>query len=182
MAQNFDWPYIRGLYEAGATAYQLGKRPDCPSKQAIQKRADSEGWIKVDPSTTRLPVVAEALAIDSSKLTDDLLRTVLNLIAEGATIEIACKCAGIAPATWSRWCAKDPQLMDATRRARAGTVMSWLNTVHQATHKDWKAATWLMQNSPDTRDSFGPKGADNKLEVVININRETGTTIDGESL
>lgn len=178
----FDWPYIRGLYEAGSTAYQLAKRRDFPSKQAIQNRATKEGWLKPEAGTHRLPIVAEALNIDSSKLTDDLLRTILGLISEGATIEIACKCAGIAPATWSRWCAKDTQLMDATRRARAGTVMSWINTVHQATQKDWKAATWLMQNSPDTRDSFGPKGSDNKLEVIINIDRDKGVTIDGETV
>jgi len=128
-----------------------------------------------------LPIVAEALAIDSRKLTDELLQTVLGLIAEGATIEIACKCAGIAPATWSRWCAKDPQLMDMTRRARAGTIMSWLSTVQQATQKDWKAATWLMQNSPDTRESFGQQSKDSRLEVVINIDRDKGVTVDGES-
>jgi len=180
--ENFDWPYIRGLYESGSTAYQLGKRPDFPTKQAIQKRADKEGWIKPDISTYRLPVVAEALQIDSRKCTDEVLRVVLGMIAEGSTVEIACAVAGISGRTWTYWCKQDPTLKDATTRARAGTIAGWLGCVNQATQKDWKAATWLMQNSPDTRESFGPKGSDNKLEVVINIDRDKGVTIDGESV
>jgi len=169
----FDWPYIRGLYESGQTAYQIAKRPDCPTKQAIQNRADKEGWHKPDPTTYRPPILAESLNINSHKLTDEVLRVLLGMIAEGATIELACKAAGISNATYTKWCRDDPSLRDAVQRARAGTVAGWLGAVNQATRKDWKAATWLLQNSPDTRDSYGAKGNDSKLEIVININRET---------
>lgn len=168
--KNYDWPRIKIMYEMGQTAYQIGKGPDMPSKQGIQDRANREEWVK--PERGSLPIVAAALQVNSSKLTDEVLSTVLGLIAEGATIELACTAAGIAPTTWHDWQRQDPTLKDAVIRCRAGKVINWTSAIDKATEKDWKAASWLLQNSPDTRDQFGAKGGDNKLEVVININRD----------
>jgi hypothetical protein len=178
--KRYDWSVIRAMYEMGETAYGISKAPHMPTKQAIMKRAKKEDWHKPDRETYRLPIVAKALNIESHKLTDDLLQTVLGLIESGATIELACTAAGISPRTWATWQTQDPALKDLVRRARAGKVVQYLNTVDQAQHKDWKAATWLMQNSPDTRDQFGAKGSDNKLEVVINIDREQPVTINAD--
>lgn len=179
-SSDFDWPYIRGLYESGQTAYQIAKRPDCPTKQAIQNRANAEGWTKPDPTTYKPPILAAALNINSHKLTDEVLRVLLGMIAEGSTVELACRAAGIADTTFRAWCREDPSLKDAVQRARAGTVAGWLGTINQATRKDWKAATWLLQNSPDTRDNYGAKGGDNKLEIVINIDRSSDPRIVSE--
>lgn len=170
---SIDWPRIRALFELGSTAYQISKLPGMPSKQAIQNKANKEEWQRQEEGKRILPIVAKALTIDSYKLTDEVLETVLGLIAEGSTIELACSASGIHHETWRKWCLKDERLRDATTRARAGKVSAWLSTVDRATDKDWKAATWLMQNSPDTRQTFGQQHHDNKLEVVINIDRET---------
>lgn len=181
MARDYDWPVIKARYEMGQTAYQIAQGPGMPTKQGIAKRAEREGWIKPEGSN-RLPIVAEAFHIDSSKLTDDVLHTVLGLMAEGATQELACSAAGISPRTWQMWQKDDPKLKDMAIRARSGTVIGYLNNVHKASEKDWKAATWMLQNSPDTRKTFGQQQHDNKLEVVINIDRHTdNVTIDGQS-
>lgn len=168
---NYDWPRIRGMYEAGNTAYQLGKRPDFPSKQAIQERATKEEWVKPVDSLNHLPILAEALDIDSRVMTDDLLRVVLNLISEGATQEVACAAAGISGRTWRDWCSQDAMLKEATNRARAGTIVGWMSSINRSSRSDWKAASWALTNMPDTRDHFGSNAHDNKLEVTINIDR-----------
>lgn len=168
---NYDWPRIQIMYEMGQTAYQIGKAPDMPSKQAIQDRANKHDWVKPEQSLNRLPILAEALNIDSRVMTDEVLAVVLNLISEGATIEVACATAGIADRTWTYWCKKDERLKDATRRARAGTITGWMSSINRHSQGDWKAASWALMNMPDTRDHFGTKGADNKLEVTINIDR-----------
>jgi len=181
MAKNYDWRRIQVMYEMGQTPYQISRGAQMPSKEGIRKRAIKEGWSKPD-ATKRLPIVADALSIDSTHLTDEVLTTVLGLISEGSPIELACRAAGIADRTWRDWQAADPTLKDLVHRARAGKVIDWLSTVDRAKAKDWKAATWLMQNSPDTRQTFGQQHHDNKLEVVINIDRNTdGVTIDGRT-
>lgn len=167
---NYDWPRIQIMYEMGQTAYQIGKAPDMPSKQAIQDKANKHEWIKPE-NGNRLPIVASALTIDSSRLTDELLNTVLSLISEGSTIELACATVGISATTWHDWQRQDPNLTAMVQRCRAGKVVGWMSSVDRATQRDWKAATWLLQNSPDTRSQFGPKQTDNKLEVTINIDR-----------
>ena len=172
MRRQFDWPYLRALYETGQTAYQISKRADAPSKQAIQKRANKEGWIKPDISTTRLPVVAKALTVKSDKLTDELLAVLLDMIAEGATREVAAAACGISGETLRRWCEQDPTLKDMINRARAGTVAGYLGTINQAQHKDWKAASWMLTHSPDTRDHYGQAAKDNKIEVTFNFQRK----------
>jgi len=159
------------MYEMGQTAYQIGKAPDMPTKQAIQDKANKEDWQKPDTTLNNLPMLAAAFDIDSTKLTDELLNTVLGLIAEGSTIELACGVVGISPDTWHRWGREDSRLKTMTQRCRAGKVVSWMSTVDRAKQADWKAATWLLQNSPDTRKQFGPQAHDNKLEVTINIDR-----------
>ena len=169
--KRYDWHYIRALFETGQTAYQIAKRPDAPSKQAIQKRANAEGWIKPDQGQSRLPIVAKALTVNSERLTDELLAVLLDLIANGATREVACAACGISTETLRRWCHEDSRLGEMLDRARAGTVAGYLGTVHQAQHKDWKAATWMLTNAPDTRDHFGAGKHDGKVEVVINIDR-----------
>lgn len=168
---GYDWHYIRVLYESGATAYQIAKRPDMPSKQGIEKHAKKHDWVK--PTTeNRLPIVAEALSVNSSKLTDDLLRVFLGLIAEGSTIEIASAACGISAQTWRAWCKQDPQLKDLVRRARAGKVATWMHSVDRASQTDWKAGQWLLQTAPETRETFAKQAGENKLEVTINIERD----------
>jgi len=167
---NYDWPRIQIMYETGTTAYQLGKRPDFPSKQAIQDRANKHEWHKPETPNS-LPILAEALNIDSRVMTDELLNVVLNMISEGATQEVSCMAAGISDRTWREWCVKDERLKDATQRARAGTIVGWMSSINRHSQGDWKAASWALTNMPDTREHFGTKGSDNRVEVTINIDR-----------
>ena len=179
-SNTYDWPHIRALFELGNTCYQISKRPDMPTKESIRRRSIDEGWVKPDATASRPPILAAALNIRSDKLTDEVLAVLLQMISEGATIELACRAAGISSRVYRNWCEQDPSLRDAVQRARAGTVAGWLSSVNQATRKDWKAATWLLQNSPDTRDSYASKASDSKLEIVINIDRDAPSRIVSE--
>ncbi len=168
---NYDWPRIQIMYEMGQTAYQIGKAPDMPSKQSIQERAKKHEWIKPEQTMNRLPILAEALDIDSRVMTDELLNVVLNMISEGATQEVSCAAAGISDRTWRDWCSQDDKLKDATQRARAGTIVGWMSSINRHSQGDWKAASWALTNMPDTREHFGSKAHDNRVEVTINIDR-----------
>ncbi len=177
--KQYDWQYIRAKFESGMTAYQIGKRPDMPTKQAIQNRANKDDWQRTE-MPERLPVIAKALAINSSLLTDDLLVVVLDLIANGATQEIASQAAGISARTWQTWCKQSEALRDAVRRARAGKIADWMQSVDTASKSDWRAGQWLLQTAAETREAFGKQSESNTLQVVFNIDRAatSGTTID----
>ena len=45
MAARYDWETIRAEYEAGSTMGELSRKHGV-SKQAISKRARSEGWVQ----------------------------------------------------------------------------------------------------------------------------------------
>ena len=182
----YDWPYIRLRYESGETAYTISKRMGGkPSKQAIMKRAAKEGWEQGQASPelpARLPIVAAALNVESRKLTDEVLQIILGMVANGSPEGIAAQAAGIHPTTLIDWKKQDPRLKDAIHRARAGKLSEWIARIDSASQKDWKAAQALLQAAPETRDQFGKTdGKGSKLEIVININREDGVTVEGEA-
>ena len=176
MDNNYDWQHIRSLFESGETAHRISRRPGMPTKEGIRKRSIKERWKK--PTTVHLPSVAAGLNIRSNLLTDDLLTTVLGMIGEGATQEIACQAAGISARTWRDWIKADQTLQDAVRRARAGKLATWMSHIDRASERDWRAGQWLLQTAPETRETFGKTGQDSKLEIVINIDRSNGTIID----
>lgn len=173
---DYDWPYIRQRYESGETAYSLSKRlGGHPSKQAIMKRAAKEGWEQhrvTDSGPQRLPIVARALTINAHKLTDELLETVLGMIAIGASEQMACQASGITQRTWTRWKSEDSRLQDAVNRARAGKLSEWIGRIDRASETDWKAAQALLQAQPETKEHFGKGGEGGRVEIVIHIERE----------
>lgn len=186
---DFDWIYIRQCFENGEPANAIAKRMGRPTKQAILQRAKREGWVaEALPSSAqnglpRLPAVAAALSISSNKLTDELLQTVLGLIAIGSTEEIAAQAAGISARTWQGWKAQEPKLKDLVRRARAGKLSEWIGRIDRASDKDWKAAKALLEAQPETRDYFSSGGGGGRVEVVININREgEGVTVESSAV
>ncbi len=172
---DFDWPYIRQCYEAGESAYMLNKRMGSPSKQAILRRVKLENWTQPEPTAEvagRMPIVAAALSINSTMLTDELLRTVLGMIGIGSSEKLACDAAGISQKTWIDWKNQDERLSNAVRRARAGKLSEWIGRIDKASEHDWKAAEALLKSQPETREHFGNQGAGGgKIEVIINISR-----------
>ena len=170
-------------FEAGETAYSISKSMGGrPSKPGIAKRAVKEGWKVPDQGNNQLPIVAAALNIDSRKLTDQLLQTILGLIGIGATEQLACQAAGISQNTFITWKGQDPRLKDAVHRARAGKLCQWIGRIDKAGETDWKADQALLQASKETRDQFGKGNIDSKVQVTINIDRgDGGLVIEGET-
>ena len=180
----YDWARIRIRYESGDTAYSISKdMGGKPTRQAIAKRAAKEQWASNISAHIQngFPILAAALNIDSRKMTDELLQTVLGMIGMGSTEQLACQAAGIHPTTWIDWKNKDVRLQDAVHRARAGKLSEWISRIDQAGNKDWKANQALLQAAPETRGYFGKDHTDNKIEIVINIDRgDEGLTEDGQ--
>ena len=171
---NYDWTNIRIRYESGETAYSISKSfGNRPTRQAIAKRASKEGWGSeiANHIQNGFPILAAALSVDSSKMTDKLLQTVLGMIGMGSTEGLACQAVGISQNTWISWKDQDRRLQDAVNRARAGKLSEWVGRIDQAGKKDWKANHVLLQAAPETRGYFGKDQTDNKIEVIINIDR-----------
>lgn len=187
-SRDFDWPYIRLCYEKGEGASSISRRLGRPTKQAIAQRAKREGWDH--PQVSRetpalLPAIARALSVSSTKLSDEVIETVIGMIGTGAPKHLAVQAAGISPNTWARWEKQDQRLADLVQRARAGKLSEWIGRIDHASTTDWKAADRLLQTAPETKEQFGSTGgAGAKLEVVINISRDgehKGVTIEGQT-
>ena len=98
----YDWERIRIRYESGESAYAISQNlGNKPTRQAISKRVAKEQWASNISAHIQkgFPILAAALSVDSNKLTDDLLQTVLGMIGMGSTEGLACQAVGISQNT-----------------------------------------------------------------------------------
>jgi len=182
---DYDWPYIQMRFEAGETAYAISKSMGGkPSKQGIAKRVKAEGWKPSDSSflnvAEQLPSIKRALAVRQSKKTPETVAVIADLLSQGCSLEIAAVTAGISQRTLREWRSSDPELRTFLDRCRASSLATAEQVLHKAMFKDWKAAQAKLQAAPETRDQYGKGSTDNKVEIVINIDRSDGVTIEGQ--
>ena len=149
---RFDWVKIRALFEAGTGITSIAKMPEMPSKQAISQRAHKEEWKRVgqlDPLTPS----SEVIPFDG--LTEEQ-RYVVQQIADGATQRLAAQMIGHHEVTITRW--KENELfVKALLAAKAAKCTTRLRKIHGST--DWRAAGWLLERDPDSRDEYQPPNA-----------------------
>jgi hypothetical protein len=176
----FDWNGIRSLYEGGRTAYELGKLPGNPSKQAILKRAKREGWRAgnaVAEPATKAPGRAVAFNGDAQK------GIVLTHLRDGMPFRYAALAAGVTDRTVRNWRDNDSSFSEACQTAIAQFTAEQLANIRDAGKRDWKASMALLERHPDTREDFAPARSSGSpgLEIVLNINRDgpSPTTVEG---
>ncbi len=172
MTKQFDWPAIRAGYERGMSPTEIAKTiPESPSRQAIEKRAKREGW-----EVAKLPDQAPGTELTGKDATKAV---VLQKIRSGVPLGVAAKAAGIHDNTLRNWRNDDVAFGEAVQAARAAFIARKIEQVDEAGERDWKAAAYVLERSPETRDQYGHKQDSGGVTVVLNINRKEGITIEG---
>ena len=168
---NFDWPTIKAAVERGLTPTEIAKTlPNTPTRQAIEKKAKANGWV-----VARLPEQAVTTEVTPRDI-------VLMHMGQGATYELAAAASGIGESTLRLWRTQDPVFDAACKARRAAWLTSKVKQIDDA--PDWKAAAYLLERSPETKEQFGQKQDSGGVQIILNITRddprEHGTVIDHE--
>ncbi len=174
------WDKIQLRWIQGESASSISKSfGGTPTRQGISKRARNECW-------NQLPTVSKKhRELSPMQLGRDTPRNreiILKRLAEGVPYHLAAGAIGVSRNTLLNWRNADPRLEAQCSAARNEALADCAATVFHAKEKDWKAGKYLLETAPETRDEFGPNRRDNKLEVVINIDRRaSGVIIEGSS-
>lgn len=185
-----DWYEIKRRYELGETAYSISKDPRINvSKQAIQYRANDNGWTR--PGKHERQAEAMGLADSASmkaldnpqtrsekfiaaygKRTPENLTRILSDIESGLSQRMACNAVGIDPETLRKWGKADPQVSVSLRAALTNQARRRVQKIEDA--GDWKAAQTLLASNPFTSEEFaqgaGAAGG-TTINVTLNIPR-----------
>lgn len=116
-----------------------------------------------------------------SKLTPEVRDRLFNAIAIGATMDLACRCAGLNPSTVSEWVRRGegrdkrpptPEFAEFAadiRRAIADSELKLLSRWSAASKHDWRAAMALLARR------FPERWSDNRrIQVEVRHQIETG--------
>ncbi len=178
---NIPWGQIKLRWIQGESASGISKSlGDSPTRQGISKRARKENW-------KQLPTVsAKHLELSYLQLgqdTPDNREAVLKALAEGVSYTLASGIIGVARNTLLNWRKADPVFEAQCRAARHSALADCARTIYQQRGKDWKAGKFLLQSAKETDGEYQEQDRpDNKLEIIININREApGVTINGKT-
>jgi hypothetical protein len=166
---TFDWPSVKAAVERGLTPTEIAKTlPNVPTRQAIEKRMKREGWVAALPKTQdNAPVTSRDM--------------VLMHMGQGATYEMAAAASGIGESTLRLWRTQDPVFDAACKAKRAAWLTSKVKQIDDA--PDWKAAAYLLERAPETKDQYGQKQDSGGVQIILNITRDEpahGTVIDHE--
>ena len=156
---SFDWPAIKAAIERGLTPTEIAKTlPNVPTRQAIEKRIAKEGW-----AVARLPDEADNTPVSSRDI-------VLMRMGQGATYELAAAAAGVSDTTLRAWRNNDPVFDAACKARRAAWLTSKVKQIDDA--PDWKAAAYLLERAPETKDQYGSKQGEGAPLIILNIHRD----------
>lgn len=88
-----------------------------------------------------------------TKCTPETIERLREALELGATVRVACNCAGISETTYHRWIteaeAGDPdrqEFRDAVKAARGAAALGHLETIRAASRSgEWKASAWWLE-------------------------------------
>lgn len=144
------WDAVRAMWMAGESASSIGSKEGMPCKQMICRKANNEGWERVDS-------VDESLELIPFAGLSDKQRFAITKIAEGLPKKHAAALAGVHPTTLSDWISQNTDFANALQAAIAAKTYRRLQKVEKA--EDWKASTWLLERDKDSKDDFAaPRG------------------------
>ena len=159
-----DWNQIRREYEAGRSAYELGKRHPV-TKQAILLRKDKEGWRDPEPHelVDRSDLETQIRALPSIVTNEDYtsIRTPEKAIAiledyeKYGGLARAANCVGHHLKSLQEWMEQDPQFSALLLQAKVRFEQERLNSIQGAEKRgDWKASQYLLEKSPATKEQY----------------------------
>jgi len=200
------WVQVKDLWQRGFSLVAIAETvPGSPHISNISRRAKKEQWIRVrkkaptarpaksakqekrsERATQTVqprPWVATDLSDKRNSLSDkdDLKLQVIESLKEGSTFRIAAAAAGVNENTLKNWRTADADFETACRQARAQFAQRNIARVNDAASEDWRAATWLLEKHPDTREEF--KSAETAkggggIQVILQIPRSADEARD----
>lgn len=166
------WAEIRQRFEGGETAGMISRSLNGkPTKVAIAKRANKEGW------QVRLSAKYPALAdgnplIDLDKLGQDLPENravIVALLAEGCSYKLAASAVGISDRTLRDWRERDPAFAAKCQAARAADMAEVMASIKRMSKTDFQAAKFKAERDPLTRDEYGVPNRGGFVAATFNV-------------
>ena len=172
------WDQIQVRWIQGESASSISKSfGDTPTRQGISKRAKKENW-------KQLPTVSKKhLELSPMQLGQDTPENrgrVLELLEEGVSYNLAAGVIGVSRNTLLNWRKLDPQFQHQCQSARHKALAHCAARVFKAGDKDWKANTYILASAKESRDDYSQERGREPLEIIINVDRSRGVTIDGK--
>lgn len=185
--EGVDWVALRAEWEAEKTSFRQLAEKYGVSQQAISKRCKKENWRNEQNNLVgRMPnwrtlVKQCSTAKTGSKgqgagLHGDyvqLMTDILRYIAEGTIERIAAEAAGVPERTWKHWKQHDEKLRALVDQARGLRARRRINSIERSSDNgDWRAAAYLLERSPETKEDFAkPDESGGPVQVIINVER-----------
>ncbi len=172
MKHNYDWPRIFELIDSGHPPYRIAKIPGMPSRQAISKALKKRNQ-SVNQTGGRKVTVRQSTSL--RVCTAENKDIILGRLATGSTYKMAAACVAVGDRALRDWRAEDPEFAAACEAARAVHKAQMAGHITDAAARDWKAAAWHLEHSPDTKEEFGKQErSDAPVQVILHINRGNG--------
>lgn len=188
-----DWPTIKARFLAGETAYSIAKTAPV-SRQAIEKRAKSEGWKDQRPqvgesATQMVAQVGVGTWLDrcqdmtpvGPKDTPETRALIAQLLSEGFGFERSAKAAGISRATLDRYREADPAFDTVCRDAQLAWERLRHHRLEAASNRgDARVDQWWLERHPETRTEYAGARAGAAGGPVINIQLNVPRDLSGQ--
>ena len=170
-----DWPQIARRLGEGDSARSLAREFGI-SHTAVLKRAHREGWQRRGangkPAEPRLPATRPASAgtLALGERTPGNMAMVMADLESGLPVHLAARCIGMTATEVEAWARDAPEIQVAAAKGHAKRA----RLINAAAERgDWKAASWMMERHPETREDFGQKpAAGGGVTVVFNWSRD----------
>lgn len=118
------------------------------------------------------------------KYTKKRVEKLCKLLSDGVPRTQAVKCIGISYETFSQWCKKKPEFLEAVEKAEAKAVEYYVGIIKKAAVESWQAAAWWLERR--MRAEFGRYFKDETspleealLNLFTKVEKDGGETKDG---
>jgi len=189
---NVDWVDVERRYKAGETSRTISRVlmefGISLSRQAIEQRAERQGWSEKRPASSAPSPVVEAkprpkierakntrhpaVPAEANRRTEAAAVAVIAAASHGASLPVAASYANLDGEFLQRWLAEDESFRRRITQEMAAKAVRRLELVDEAAERgDVKATMWWLENAPITRTEFGKnaRGTAETIKVVLNI-------------
>lgn len=165
---GIDWVEIEAAWRGGTSPSKLAKLHNV-TRQAVELRRDRHGWVRdaeaqaLGETTTAKRITEPETRHDRRLIADGKrtltnMRTILQLLQDGGTRNVAAQRVGIAPNTLRAWLESDEEFARLAAAAEAEAAQRRIERIEAAGARgEWRADLALLERSPVTRDEFAPR-------------------------
>ena len=166
---GIDWTAVKARFLAGESVHEIAKSYNgLITRQSIDKRAKKEGWAARALATIRR---SQSLTDSRGRRTPENAQKIISLIAEGISVQKACKSVGFSETTFRSWLEADQDFDAEFHEAKLQWERERVANIARAEGRgDWKASAYRLENHESTRSEYQPKPTGGGgVTVVLNI-------------